>query len=276
MKKIKFNWPVYYKKLVSYHILIFFWIGIYCLIILQDYIFSYIQQTGFYWSEATLFNSFWLFFIPTTILTTKLAFFFGKINSKWIRLTSIVCYSLIFSILHILVFTCFFIGLSKLLFSPAHHFSGILNSLIANDFYLTTLVYFLIPIATHIPKRIKKSLKEPINSAYATFLSIKKDNKLLQIEVSTILFISSNKPYSQIHTNSGSYLINLSLTKLEKVLDPDQFLRVHRSTLVNKSFIKEIKSRKNGDYDVLLDNKTSLRLSRHYRQNWENLIFPST
>ncbi|WP_103867619.1 LytTR family DNA-binding domain-containing protein [Aquimarina sp. I32.4] len=48
--------------------------------------------------------------------------------------------------------------------------------------------------------------------------------------------------------------------------------KLHRSVIVNKNHITELKSRKNGDYDCILTNGQSIRLSRHYRQNWNELL----
>jgi two-component system LytT family response regulator len=55
-------------------------------------------------------------------------------------------------------------------------------------------------------------------------------------------------------------------------LNSQIFLRVHRSAIVNKNHITELKSRKNGDYDGVLTNGQSVRFSRHYRQNWSELL----
>ena len=75
-----------------------------------------------------------------------------------------------------------------------------------------------------------------------------------------------------IHTTSQKILHDESLKKLENVLDSQTFLRIHRSVIVNKNHITELKSRKNGDYDGILTNGQSIRFSRHYRQNWSELL----
>ena len=48
----------------SFGILVLFCVILYGLAIFQDYVFSEIQFTGFYWSETMLYNTFWLLFIP--------------------------------------------------------------------------------------------------------------------------------------------------------------------------------------------------------------------
>jgi len=75
-----------------------------------------------------------------------------------------------------------------------------------------------------------------------------------------------------VYSNGQKFLHSESLKKIEKLLDAQVFLRVHRSTIVNKNYITELKSRKNGDYDGILTNGESVRFSRHYRQNWNKLL----
>jgi two-component system LytT family response regulator len=54
---------------------------------------------------------------------------------------------------------------------------------------------------------------------------------------------------------------------LETQLDPHQFRRIHRSTLVNIDRIKELQPWFRGDYRVVLHDGTQLRLSHRFRQN---------
>ena len=75
-----------------------------------------------------------------------------------------------------------------------------------------------------------------------------------------------------ICSDNQNFLHDESLKKLEGLLDSQIFLRVHRSVIINKHHITEIKSRKNGDYDGILSNGQSVRFSRHYRQNWDELL----
>ncbi len=67
-----------------------------------------------------------------------------------------------------------------------------------------------------------------------------------------------------IHTDDKEYIHGGSLKAILKKLDPDQFQRVHRSTIINIQSVKELKSRLNGDYDILMQDETVLRLSRNY------------
>ena len=57
------------------------------------------------------------------------------------------------------------------------------------------------------------------------------------------------------------------MNDLEKKLDPGQFSRIHRSTIINLNYIKSVEPVSHGDYIVRMQNGAELSLSRHYRSN---------
>ena len=71
--------------------------------------------------------------------------------------------------------------------------------------------------------------------------------------------------YVRMHTGPQEYLIRDTMSHLESQLDGQQFMRIHRSTIVNVDRILEMQSSFNGEYVVLLRNGTRLTLSRGYR-----------
>ena len=62
------------------------------------------------------------------------------------------------------------------------------------------------------------------------------------------------------------------MQSLETKLDPEKFVRVHRSVIVNVEKIKEIYPRSNGDQDLVLQNGQKLMLSRNYRDKFFGLL----
>jgi len=52
-------------------------------------------------------------------------------------------------------------------------------------------------------------------------------------------------------------------------LDPNRFVRIHRSRIVNLDYVREIRPLWGGDYSVLMRDGTELTLSRNYRENLE-------
>ena len=92
--------------------------------------------------------------------------------------------------------------------------------------------------------------------------------KLIPIPVESIVFIEADGNYVKVHIDSGkSYLLRKSLTHLEEELDPTLFVRVHRSTLLNKLKITEMHPKSHGDLYAILQNGNRVLVSRRYKQN---------
>jgi len=75
-----------------------------------------------------------------------------------------------------------------------------------------------------------------------------------------------------LHTATDSHIISDALGDLEKRLDPQHFLRIHRSTIVNVHRIKELIPHFNGEYFVVLDKGAKLKLSRSYRDSARRIL----
>lgn len=67
-----------------------------------------------------------------------------------------------------------------------------------------------------------------------------KKNRVLLVDVPSVSFIRSEGHYTWVHTGQGSQFCNLNIGDLESRLDPQLFLRVHRSYIVNLSHVDEI------------------------------------
>ena len=109
-------------------------------------------------------------------------------------------------------------------------------------------------------------------SNYSDKLTLKMGTNIKTINTANIQLITTDKPYTAVHLEDQKILQDKSLKDYEKALDPDIFIRVHRSAIVNKNHIVEMTSRKNGDYDGILGSGESVRFSRHFRENWKSLL----
>lgn len=103
-----------------------------------------------------------------------------------------------------------------------------------------------------------------VKNNYPEILTVGTGRNHELIAVETICYISSASPYVSIHTQGRKYLQLDSLRAFGERLNPDQFVRVHKSAIVNLRMLKSIKSRLNGDYDLVLRNGHQLRMSRNY------------
>ncbi|MDO1500774.1 LytTR family DNA-binding domain-containing protein [Winogradskyella maritima] len=239
---------------------------VFILAVLQDYIYSRIQNTGFYLSESSLYNTFWIYFIPFSIIANRLLKVTNKKNT-FFKLPLKIGIGLFLSILHIVLFASLFVLVSSLIYNPTHRFSAIYNSALSNQFYIALLWYIIFP-AIHSTKPKSSNL----NKVYSDKIKLKIGSKIINTSTSMIQCITTDKPYSVVYINDKRLLENKSLKEFETELDPSIFIRVHRSSIINATYVKELKSRNNGDYDATLQNDLIIRLSRHFRHNWKQLI----
>ena len=120
-------------------------------------------------------------------------------------------------------------------------------------------------------KQKNKSSNNNFDS-YQKRLVIKSAGKISFIEVEDIDWISAEGSYVTLNMSGKAHLMRETLKKLEKVLDPRKFLRIHRSTIINVSRVKELHSHFHGEYIVILKCGKRLKLSRNYRDNADQLL----
>jgi two-component system, LytTR family, response regulator len=101
---------------------------------------------------------------------------------------------------------------------------------------------------------------------------IKNAGQISFVKISEIDWIEAADYYACLHVGSRSHLLRRSLSDLEDDLDPDVFCRVHRSSIVNLERVRGLKLTPDGEYEVLLDTGTSVRLSRRYRKQLQERL----
>jgi two-component system LytT family response regulator len=105
--------------------------------------------------------------------------------------------------------------------------------------------------------------------SYLTRLMIKVSGRVVLLKVDEIDFIEAEGNYAKLHVGRKAHLLREKMHDLEGQLDPDKFVRIHRSIIVNLERIKELQPHFNGDYIVVLEDGRQLRLSRTRRDNLE-------
>ena len=99
-----------------------------------------------------------------------------------------------------------------------------------------------------------------------TRLVVKSGGRIVFLRVDEIDWVEAADNYVRIHAGRESHLMRETLQSLESRLNPEKFLRIHRSTLVNLDSIRELQPIFHGDYLVKLNDGTELTLSRSYRE----------
>ncbi len=113
--------------------------------------------------------------------------------------------------------------------------------------------------------------KNPSPDTIDRFL-VKSDGRILFFEASEIDWIEAASNYVEIHTGQQSYLVRHTMNELEKKLNPKQFLRIHRSFIVNLSKIRGVQPCNSGEYMVRLQSGKELPSSRGYRDNLASIL----
>ncbi|MGM0545530.1 MAG: LytR/AlgR family response regulator transcription factor [Bacteroidota bacterium] len=104
---------------------------------------------------------------------------------------------------------------------------------------------------------------------YMNRLLVKNSQKNVFVDVDDIRWIESAGNYVKLHLPDQTHMIRGALKNLESKLNPHQFVRIHRSKIVNIERVEEIEPWFSGDSKVTLKNGKKLRMSRNYKDNLE-------
>lgn len=107
---------------------------------------------------------------------------------------------------------------------------------------------------------------------YTKRIVFKSRGRILFMNVSDIRWIGAEENYVRISTETESHLLRETMTHIEEKLDPQMFLRVHRSSIVNLQYVKEVRTEKDGEFAVLLANGQKIAMSRTYRSRIQGLL----
>jgi two-component system LytT family response regulator len=92
------------------------------------------------------------------------------------------------------------------------------------------------------------------------------------LRIDEIDWIEAEGNYVRLHAGAASYLLRETMKGIEAKLDPDRFIRIHRSTIVNSDRIKELQPLFHGEYAVMLRDGTRLTASRGPENKIRRLI----
>jgi two-component system LytT family response regulator len=110
------------------------------------------------------------------------------------------------------------------------------------------------------------------NSKYMGRIVIRSSGRVIFLHVDDVEWFEACANYVQLHVGKEVHLLRGTMNALEKQLDPEKFVRIHRSTIVRIDRIKEMLSSFDGDYVVVLRDGTRLNLSRGYRQSFDQAV----
>ena len=104
---------------------------------------------------------------------------------------------------------------------------------------------------------------------YPERIAMRTNGRILFLDVNQIDWIEAAGIYVHLHMGDKTHLYRSTLAQTLKRLNPHQFVRLHRSAVVNISRIVELHPRGHGDYTVVLVGGKQLTLSRAYKVTLE-------
>ena len=96
-------------------------------------------------------------------------------------------------------------------------------------------------------------------------LVVRSGARVVFVDVANIDWVEAEGNYVRLHVGNDSHLMRETMLAMEQRLGATQFIRIHRSRIVNAERVKELRLTANGDYEAVLRNGTTLGVSRLYR-----------
>jgi two-component system LytT family response regulator len=136
-------------------------------------------------------------------------------------------------------------------------------------------------------QRVRKEVQSPDGSAeslrrvmhaarrerrYLQRAVVSSAGKVVFLKVSDIDWMEASGNYVVFHVGRETYLLRETLAALDEKLDPDQFVRLHRSAIVNIERIREISPWSRGEQVAVLKDGTQLTIGRAFRQRLTALL----
>jgi two-component system LytT family response regulator len=102
-------------------------------------------------------------------------------------------------------------------------------------------------------------------------VAIKVKGKILFLNLGDVVAVQAEGNYVSLQQNSSSYLLRESISAVAEKLEPHGFIRIHRSVLVNTSFVEEIRPGSTGEYGLRVKGGKEYTVTRTYRKNLKSL-----
>ncbi len=102
-------------------------------------------------------------------------------------------------------------------------------------------------------------------------LAVRAAGKTTFVEIGDVDWIEAAENYVKLHVGRASHLVHVAMNTLEKSLDPEIFVRIHRSIIVNVGRIQELEPSLHGEYVVTLPHAVRVRSGRTYHETLKAL-----
>jgi two-component system, LytTR family, response regulator len=121
------------------------------------------------------------------------------------------------------------------------------------------------------PARVMNAIREALDrrpgGSYPARLGVRGNGRVVVLNVADIDWVEADGNNVNLHVGNTVHVMHRSMREIEERLDPDKFARIHRSTIVNVSKIRDLQAWFTGEYIVRLKGGRELTMTRRYRDH---------
>ena len=129
------------------------------------------------------------------------------------------------------------------------------------------------PLQEHLAALVRGLPVAPPPPAYPAQLLVRQPGRLYFVPTAQVQYLEATANYVTVHAQEGPpHVLRTTLAQLERQLDPDRFLRIHRSLIVGVDHVKELHPWTHGEYLLVLLDGTRLSSSRGYREGLQRFL----
>lgn len=153
---------------------------------------------------------------------------------------------------------------------PAIIFVTAHDNFAVEAFDLDAIDYVLKPVAPdRLARAIERALARrseavPAEGEWLTELWVPHRSELVRIEIAQVARIDAERDYVRLHVGGTNYLLLQTIAGLEKRLNPAEFIRIHRSTILRREHIRGLRHDGLGVWSAELGDGEALRIGRTY------------
>ena len=133
-------------------------------------------------------------------------------------------------------------------------------------------VYVVVPTVVCVPSLTSsRAVWVPTGTEGALRLAVKSKGRIVFIDPADILAVQAEGNYVLFLREGGSHFLRESISTIAKEMEPYGFIRIHRSVLVNASYVEEIHPWPTGEYGIRLKGGKEFTVTRTYKKNLKSL-----
>lgn len=121
---------------------------------------------------------------------------------------------------------------------------------------------------------LREQTQDVETKRYETEIWAERRSEFVRVRIADLDWVAAERDYVRLHAHGNSYLLRETISNLGARLNPEQFIRVRRSALVQIDRVTGIRKAGYGDFRVMLTDGSEIRVGRTYVQQIRSLISP--